>query len=282
MKSILQDIIANDTSYNKSATKMLKKTHPELWANIVNVTAFLPETAKPKQRIWHVLNDMYEIPCCPVENTPVRWHENRYFKYSDFATGRKAVGKLLEDANKGDNHWRSKDPSKAKKANKKFSKNLEAGNHKPFEDRDRDYKVAAKKAKQTCLKKYGVENGSQTKESRDKIYKAKLKQGCTPREERSLRRLYYDAVWKITEESWKNHFDSINPARLNRTYNALDHIYSIQQGFRDSIPPYIIGHYTNLRVISLSENGVKGMRCDKSQKKLFDDFFACIIIRLML
>ena len=54
MKSILQDIIDNDTSYNKSATKMLKKTHPELWADIVNATAFLPATAKPKQRIWHI------------------------------------------------------------------------------------------------------------------------------------------------------------------------------------------------------------------------------------
>ena len=89
-----------------------------------------------------------------------------------------------------------------------------------------------------------------------------------------MRRVYYDAVWKFTEESWKAQFDQINPTRLNRTHNALDHIYSIQQGFRDCIPPFIIGHYSNLRVISLSENGIKGMRCDKTKEELFGDFNA--------
>jgi len=272
MKSILQDIIDNDTSYNKSATKMLKKTHPELWADIVNATAFLPATAKPKQRIWHILNNTYEIPLCPETGVEVKWHENRYFKYSDFTTGRKAVGKLLENTIKGNNHWRKQDPEKSKKANNKFVENLVKGNHKPWNERNRDQKAYAKKSKQTCLTKYGVDNPSKTKEVKEKIYQQAVARGCTPREERSLRRLYYDAVWKVTEASWQNHFDAINPTRLNRTYNALDHIYSIQQGFRDCIPPYIVGHWTNLRVISLSENGIKGMRCDKTKEQLFEDF----------
>jgi hypothetical protein len=272
MKSILQDIVANDTSYNKSATKMLKKTHPELWADILNATGFLPATSKPKQRIWHVLNDIYEIPLCPETGIEVKWHENRYLTYSSLQASRKDVAKKLSKTIAGDNHWRSKDPKKSKNANTKFTTNLEAGNHKPFDDRDRDQITYAKKAKQTCLLKYGVENGSQTKVAREKIYQKAVDRGCTPREERSARRLYYDAVWKITEKNWRNHFDKINPERLNRTYNALDHIYSIQQGFRECIPPYIIGHYTNLRVIGLSENGIKGMRCDKTKEKLFEDF----------
>ena len=108
---------------------------------------------------------------------------------------------------------------------------------------------------------------------KEKIYQKAVSRGCTRREERSDRRIYYDAVWKFTEESWRNHFDDINPTRLNRSHNSLDHIYSIQQGFRDCIPPYIIGHYTNLRVISLSENGIKGMRCDKTREELFEDCF---------
>jgi hypothetical protein len=69
------------------------------------------------------------------------------------------------------------------------------------------------------------------------------------------------------------YFDKINPQRLDRSSNALDHIYSIQQGFKDSIPPYIIGHWTNLRIISLVENSIKGMRCDKTPAELFEDFF---------
>ena len=49
-----------------------------------------------------------------------------------------------------------------------------------------------------------------------------IKNGATPKHLRSLRRLYYDAVWKITEESWKNHFDQINPMRIRRSENALE------------------------------------------------------------
>lgn len=272
MKIVLQDIIANDTSYNKSATKMLKRTHPALWEQIVASTNFLPATAKPKQRIWHVLNDTYEIPLCPETGVEVKWHENRYLTYSSLKASRKDVAKKLSTGIAGDNHWRSKDPKKAKKANKKYSNGYAAG--RIIVDRSkRDTEAILEKTKSTWLEKYGVDNPSKDKAVQEKIYQKAVERGCTPREERSLRRLYYDAVWKITEESWKNHFDEINPERLNRTYNALDHIYSIQQGFRESIPPYIIGHYTNLRVISLSENGIKGMRCDKIKEELFEDVF---------
>lgn len=271
MKDILLDIINNDTSYNRSATKMLKKTHPELWNEILTVTAFLPATAKPKQRIWHILNDTYEIPLCPETGVEVKWHENRYLTYSSLQASRKDVAKKLSKIIAGDNHWRNIDPNKAKQANKKYSDGYSNG--RIIVDRTkRNTEKILKKLKNTCLEKYGVDNPSKTKEVKEKIYQQAVARGCTPREERSLRRLYYDAVWKVTEASWQNHFDAINPTRLNRTYNALDHIYSIQQGFRDSIPPYIIGHWTNLRVISLSENGIKGMRCDKTKEELFEDF----------
>ena len=272
MKDILLDIINNDTSYNKSATKMLKRTHPELWDEIMYATSFLPYEAKPKQRIWHILNDTYKIPVCPETGIEVKWHENRYLTYSSFNASRKDVAKKLSKSIAGNNHWRKQDPNKSKKANNKFTNNFEAGNHKPWEDRNRNQKEYAKKSKQTCLEKYGVENGSQTKEARDKGSDARIRNGATPKHLRSLRRLYYDAVWRFTEKSWRNHFDKINPARLRRSDNALDHIYSIQQGFRDSIPPYIIGHWTNLRVIGLVDNSIKGMRCDKTKEELFEDF----------
>ena len=93
MKDILLDIINNDTSYNKSATKMLKRTHPELWDEIMYATSFLPYEAKPKQRIWHILNDTYKIPVCPETGIEVKWHENRYLTYSSFNASRKDVAK---------------------------------------------------------------------------------------------------------------------------------------------------------------------------------------------
>ena len=263
MKDMLLNIIQTDTSYNKSATRYLYKTHPELWQQVVEKTSFLPDTALAKQRIWHIVNDTYEIPLCPIENIPVKWWENRYLITSS------RTAKQKYKWSKGDY-----DNAHSQEANKHRSignKNAVVRGRK-YRDPITYTEADRIKSKQTCLEKYGVGNGSQTKEAREKIYQRAVKRGCTPREERSLRRLYYDTVWKITEENWKNHFDSINPARLNRTYNALDHIYSIQQGFRDSIPPYVIGHYTNLRVISPSENGIKGMRCDKTKQELFEDF----------
>lgn len=265
MKDILLKIIQTDTSYNKSATRYLYKTHPELWQQVVEKTAFLPDTALAKQRVWHVINEVWSVPLCPIENIPVKWWENRYLTTSSRTAKQKYKWQNGDYANI---HTPEINETRAK-SNR--GKTIMSGTRKAPNISEETIKQRIKNIKKTCLEKYGVENGSQTKEARDKIYKARLKQGCTPREERSLRRLYYDAVWKVTEDSWKNHFDSINPARLNRTYNALDHIYSIQQGFRDSIPPYIIGHWTNLRVISLSENGIKGMRCDKTKQELFED-----------
>ena len=264
MKNILSNIIDNDLSYNKSATRYLYKTHPVLWTDIINATAFLPVTAKPKQRIWHIVNNIYEIPLCPVTNQPVKWHENRYLE-----TLNPRASMLLQHKRGDFAHGHSPE------INAKRSKTNKATANRGRKYRDlKTYTLADReKSKQTCLEKYGVENGSQTKAAKEKIYQRAVERGCTRREERSLRRLYYDAVWRITEENWRDHFDDINPTRLNRSHNALDHIYSIQQGFRESIPPYIIGHYTNLRVIGLSENGIKGMRCDKSRDQLFGDFF---------
>ena len=267
MKDILLQIINDDPTYNKSATRYLYRTHPDLWKQILNATAFLPTNAKPKQRIWHVTNNVNEIPNCPVEDVALKWWENRYLTTSSISA------KIKLQHKRGDfiNGYTPEINEKRRQGNL-----AAVAQGRKYRSKESYTESQKEKNKQTCIKRYGVTNGSKSNDAREKVSNSRIKNGATPKHLRSLRRLYYDAVWKITEESWRDHFDAINPARLNRTYNALDHIYSIQQGFRDLIPPYIIGHYTNLRVISLSENGIKGMRCDKSQIELFDNFFACI------
>jgi hypothetical protein len=267
MKDILQNIIASDSSYNKSATRYLYKTHPELWKQITEKTSFLPGTALAKQRIWHIVNEVWTIPLCPIDHIPVKWWENRYL----ITSSRTAKQKYK---------WSNGDYANAhtaalneKRAASNRGKTIASGTRKIPNISNETLRARVEKIKQTCLERYGVDNPSKDKAVQEKIYQKAVERGCTPREDRSIRRIYYDAVWKFTEESWKSQFDKINPARLNRTHNALDHIYSIQQGFRDCIPPFIIGHYSNLRVISLSENGIKGMRCDKTKEELFEDFF---------
>ena len=82
MKEILLDIIKSDTSYNKSATRYLYKTHPQLWEKIITATNFLPATALAKQRVWHIVNEQYTRPTCPVTGEFVKWREKKYDTYS--------------------------------------------------------------------------------------------------------------------------------------------------------------------------------------------------------
>lgn len=268
MKHILLDIIASDASYNKSATRYLHKTHTELWEWIVEKTNFLPYDSMPKQRAWHVLNDVWEIPKCPITHLEVKWWENRYLETAN----RSARSSLLNKTGRTKNQT----AAAKKKRVESNQKIINAGLRKAPYLTEETKKIRAEKSKQTCLAKYGVENGSQSILGRRKNSDAQIKNGATPKHLRSLRRLYYDRVIYFTRVSWKEDFDKINPTRLNRSEVDLDHIYSIQQGFRDNIPPYIIGHWTNLRMLGKTENYSKGKRCDKSQEHLFNDFFSMI------
>lgn len=267
MKELLLEIINNDLSSNKSSTRYLYKSHPDLWQQILNATNFLPTTAKPKQRIWHVVNEIYVRPVCPIAGTELPWWENRYLTTSSLSA------KMKLQHLRGD----FKDGHSPECNEKRKQSNLRAVvRGRKYRSKDTYTTEQTLKSKQTSVEKYGVDNFAKTKEHRQKISDIRIANGATPRHLRSYKRLYYDAVWKFTEQSWQTHFDEINPTRLRRSLNALDHIYSIQQGFRDSIPPYIIGHWTNLRVIPMVENSLKGMRCDKTSTELFDDFFACV------
>ena len=272
MKTILLNIINADTSYNKNATRYLYKTHPDLWKQVVETTCFLPESALAKQRVWHILNEIYDIPRCPITGEEVKWFCNRYLGTANVS----ARTTLLNKSGKLNN--RSEETNKKRSDSNR--KTAEDGLRKPSTISEETIRLRTEKAKETCLKKYGVDNIRKLPAIIKKIQKKKydwhIANGGTPREQRPLKDLYYDAVNRFTKESWVNYFDKINPQRLNRSEFPLDHIYSIHQGFMNNIPPYIIGHWTNLRIITLIENSSKGKRCSKSQEALFKDFFANI------
>lgn len=52
----------------------------------------------------------------------------------------------------------------------------------------------------------------------------------------------------------------------------LDHIYSVFDGFKNDVDPKVIGHYTNLRIITARENLSKNTRSDKSKEDLLSDY----------
>lgn len=267
MKNTIKQIIESDTSYNKSATRYLYKSHPELWQQILSVTAFLPTDAKPKQRVWHILNDVYTRPVCPITGKNVRWCENRYLG----TFNRSAKSRYLHKSGVYDHIYSDDLVRKRKNA---VQESFKSGKAKPHKWTQEEINSRYEKIKETMLKKYGVVSNLVLKENKEKEYQTKVKKGLiTPKEHRSLRSIYYAEVKKITTENWIKHFDKINPKQLNRSKFNLDHVFSIQEGFRKSIPPYIIGHWTNLQMLPPSENSSKGMRCDKSHEQLLEDFF---------
>jgi hypothetical protein len=270
MKNILVDILKADTSYNKSATKMLRNTNPELWSKILEVTSFLPNNAKPKQRVWHILNEKYSIEVCPVTGDALRWNEKDYRRFSSIEAKNKAIGKIISNSTT-DNHWRQKDSEKSKKANEKFSTGFKNGEHKPWEDRNRDYIASLAAARKTWMKKYGVDNPSKCPATQQKLSKSAINRYSGT--DRTLAKEYYNAVNLVTKKNWYEHFYDINPNKLQRSRDLhLDHIYSICEGFKNNIQPEIIGHWTNLRLIPKIENSSKGSDCHKTLDQLYEDY----------
>ena len=268
MKNTIKNLIDNDTSYNKSVTRYLYKTHPELWQEILDATNFLPSDAKPKQRVWHILNDTYTRPTCPITREYVKWYENRYLGTINLS----AKTKLSHQKGLYVNCYTNEANAKRKNS---INEGFASGRINPHKWTPEEIDSRYKKIKATMLEKYGVTSNLLLKENKEKEYQTKVARGLiTPIEQRAARDLYYAAVLKFTKQSWINHFDKINPSRIHRDNSwHLDHIYSTQQGFRNNIPPYIIGHWTNLRMMSGPNNSSKGMKCAKTKKQLFEDFF---------
>jgi hypothetical protein len=83
-----------------------------------------------------------------------------------------------------------------------------------------------------------------------------------PIEQRPLWEAYENIVDRITRDSWIYHNDKINPLGLPRgTEYELDHKYSKHQGFLNDVPPELIGHYSNLQMISRHSNRTKYNKC---------------------
>lgn len=85
---------------------------------------------------------------------------------------------------------------------------------------------------------------------------------------------YYQDVWRYSNFYYNEYNDIIDPENKRNLEGEcrLDHIYSIFQGYRDGIPPEIIGHYSNLRVINEEVNRLKGSTCGKSKDQLMEDY----------
>ena len=129
------------------------------------------------------------------------------------------------------------------------------------------------KGDKTREAKYGNKNVFNIQEIQEKAYQTKVENGLViPKELQDPFQKYKTKVLYFTEQQYFEHKNTIDPKNIRgRKYN-LDHIYSIQQGFLDNIPPEIIGHWTNLQILYHKENSSKNIKCWKTKEQLFEDY----------
>jgi hypothetical protein len=69
---------------------------------------------------------------------------------------------------------------------------------------------------------------------------------------------YRRLVWKITNSQSLNSLENFEKRGMRGESFHLDHQFSIFDGFRNNIPPFIIGNLINLKMIHWKENIKKG------------------------
>lgn len=216
----------------------------------MQATSFLPDDALPAQRCWHVRNDYYERPRCPVTGEFTKWCENRYLTYislSAKASCPEVRQKMTATYNARTgftgSDWRSAPEVKAKAA-AAFSKSAAEGKHKKY--------------------------------TRSKAWHAKIQETWNkkidPNDAASFR-AYRNRVNRHTNKNYRLYKDILESHGLIRSReNHIDHIFSVYEAWEKGIPAEIVGHWTNLRIIDGRLNSSKHTRSDKSVEQLYADY----------
>jgi len=85
---------------------------------------------------------------------------------------------------------------------------------------------------------------------------------------------YRAVVTRYSNENFCKYYYRINPNSLERSYTGhhLDHIYTVIDGFTNSILPQIIANPTNLQMLSAFDNYSKNGQSDMTKEELFERY----------
>lgn len=168
------------------------------------------------------------------------------------------VFKLVNDAHHRKIEKLDSDPEYRKKISNRISKKLHA-----FYERTSDDELRKRFDK--------IKASLQSDEVKEKRAKTKIEKGLQiDPADRTDRDEYYYQVGLITEQNFRDHYYDINPEKLPRGEYHLDHIYSKIAGYVNRVPPEIVGHWKNLRLITELQNKEKSGRCDHTIEELME------------
>lgn len=75
----------------------------------------------------------------------------------------------------------------------------------------------------------------------------------------------------VDRETRKNSY-LVEGIEMRNWENTLDHKFSKLKGFENNIPPYIIGHFVNLEMLSRKKNSAKHYHCSISKEDLMNEW----------
>jgi len=131
------------------------------------------------------------------------------------------------------------------------------------------------KRQQTYINNYGVDHPLKSKKIIDNIRKKnEVAERWTPEDQMEAFYLYRRKVWHFTNQQPIENLPNYNLRGSNSNKNAysLDHMYSCFAGFKNDIPPYIIGNIVNLEYIPNFKNSSKKQDCSITAEELFERF----------
>ncbi len=89
--------------------------------------------------------------------------------------------------------------------------------------------------------------------------------------------LYKRIVLKLTNRTYRKFKNEVNPKNYKRGYNGcyqLDHIFSVYDGFKNHVPPFIISDNCNLRMLPFMKNMKKSRKSDITLNQLIEKYYA--------
>ena len=114
-----------------------------------------------------------------------------------------------------------------------------------------------------------------TKSYREKMRKTmELKNKWTPLKYVKDYTIYKNRVWSVTRKQNLKELENFDKRGTVRAGgHHIDHMYSMYQGFKNNIPPYILGSIVNLEMVFGTDNISKGAKCSIELNELYFKFF---------
>lgn len=86
-------------------------------------------------------------------------------------------------------------------------------------------------------------------------------------------------VWILTEKTYKEYKQIIDPESKRSPKYHLDHKFSVIRGFQTQVPPEIIASVYNLEILTASENSSKSGKCSINIETLNEMYYGKVFPR---